>query len=242
MKYCYLLLFAFLLPLSSLAQTEEDDSESYDREFTWGVQKNTHSGLIGGFVFKLGKRINDNQFRTLGLELINIKHPKENRQPADDTGNPYVWQKKNYLYAIRAQYGREIILFRKAPQQGVQISTMLAGGPTLGLLAPYYIKYADSPQPVAFDPEVHREYTRVLGVGSMFQGVPKSKLQIGANLKIALNLELGNFKHNITGFEFGILTEAYTNKVEIMSEFQNNIQNKFFYPTAFLTLYYGRRR
>ena len=40
-----------------------------------------------------------------------------------------IFGKSNYLYAIRLQYGRDIILFKKAPQQGVEIKLVTAIGP-----------------------------------------------------------------------------------------------------------------
>ena len=132
---------AFLLIVSGLfAQTQ--DSYEYGSEFTWGISKNTSGGLIGGFVFKKARKLkNDKVLETFGLELMNVKHPQEVRRNSIQTGNLFIYGKTNYLYAIRLQYGRDFILFKKAPQQGAEIKAVFAVGPTIGVVAPYYVEY-----------------------------------------------------------------------------------------------------
>ena len=104
---------------TSFAQTQ--DSYEYQSEFTWGINKNTSGGLIGGIVFKKARKLNDKWLETFGLELMNVKHPQEVRRNSSATGNFFIYGKSNYLYAIRLQYGRDLILFKKAPQQGAEI-------------------------------------------------------------------------------------------------------------------------
>src|SRR5215203_2052375 len=112
------LTFCFLI-IASVAFAQTQDSYEYGSEFTWGINKNTSGGLIGGLVFKKARKLkNDKVLETFGLELINIKHPQEVRTNSIQTGNLFIYGKSNYLYAIRLQYGRDIILFKKAPQQG----------------------------------------------------------------------------------------------------------------------------
>ncbi|HCW06539.1 MAG TPA: hypothetical protein DGG95_04145, partial [Cytophagales bacterium] len=65
-----------------------------------------------------------------------------------------------------------------------------------------------------------------------------SKIQPGANFKVAMNFELGTSKSNVTGFEAGFLLDYYFKKVELMA----NVENYAVYPTVFLTLFYGSRR
>jgi hypothetical protein len=88
--------------------------------------------LIGGFVFKKAYKLNDRLLATYGLEIMNVKHPQEVRQNSQSTGNFFIYGKSNYLYAIRFQYGRDLILFKKAPQQGVEIKAVTAIGPNAG--------------------------------------------------------------------------------------------------------------
>ena len=90
----------FLIPLISLvllvsgtsfAQTQ--DSYEYQSEFTWGINKNTSGGLIGGIVFKKARKLNDKWLETFGLELMNVKHPQEVRRNSSATGNFFIYGK-----------------------------------------------------------------------------------------------------------------------------------------------------
>jgi len=231
-------ILSFLLSFGSRAQIITEPE--YNTEFIWGINKNTASGLIGGIIFKHSKALNSRLYRTLGLELINVKHSKEVRYNSVLTGNLFIWGKTNYLYAIRFQYGRDYIMFRKAPQQGVQITGMLSGGPTLGLLAPYYIEYSTGSlesSRVPYEPAVH-DFRNILGTGRLFQGVPKSDIKLGLNVKTGMSFEFGTFKSNVTGFEVGFLVEAYTQKIILVP----NADNRAVFPTAFITLFYGSRK
>ena len=237
------LVLAFLFILPSFLFGQDLEADRYDNEFVWGISKNTAGGLIGGFMARKSKRKSDRMFESFGLELVNIKHPQEVRRNSI-TGNFYIFGKSNYLYSIRAQYGREYILFKKAPSQGVEIKAIGAIGPSIGLLAPYYIEYTTSRSAIVsrteqYDPnnEDH-SIDQILGTGRLFQGLFESKLRIGANLKAALSFELGTVKSNVTGFEIGVLMDAYAGDIELMP----TAENRSVFPTAFITLFYGSRR
>lgn len=236
----FFLLFFSLVSTSS-AQEEQED---YSSEFVWGINKNTAGGLIGGVTFRRSRQIGDKLYESLGLELMNVKHPQES-QLRTPNGSSFIFGKLNYLYALRFQYGRELILFRKAPQQGVEIKAVAAVGPSIGLLAPYYIEYSPdagggfggNSVRVAYDPAVH-SIDRVLGTGHLFQGVTQSNLRVGANLKAGLSFELGTIKSNVTGFELGALVDAYTQEIELVA----GTEHKSIFPTAYITIFYGTRR
>jgi hypothetical protein len=231
----------FSLFLATPGWTQDQEPYDYTTEIIWGVNKNTRDGLIGGVIFKHGSSIGRDRFRTLGLELVNVKHHQEFRFNSF-TGDTFIWAKENYLYSIRGQYGRDWVLFKKAPQQGVQINASLAGGPTIGLVTPYYIELQTAPglsvtEP--FDPVKHgNSFNNILGTGGIFQGLFESKVKLGLNIKTSLSFEFGTFKSNVTGFEAGFLIEAFTSEV-VLVPFADN---QAIFPTAFITLFYGSRR
>ena len=74
--------------------------------------------------------------------------------------------------------------------------------------------------------------------GTLFEGLFQSKIQVGANLKAALNFELGTAKNQVTGFEAGFLLDAYANTIVLMP----STENRAVYPTVYLTLFYGSRK
>src|SRR4249920_1387713 len=175
-KFTLFSLFGSLLTISAFGQTK--DSYDYDSEFTWGINKNTSGGLIGGLVFKKAHRINDHLLGSWGLEVMNVKHPQEVRRNAEATGNPFIYGKSNYLYALRFQYGRDLVLFKKAPQQGVEIKLVTAIGPSIGILAPYFIERKITPDNFyvtvneQYDPKnPAHSFDNILGTGNLFQGI-----------------------------------------------------------------------
>jgi len=239
LKFLLLILFFLGLGLEMSAQTL--DSYEYNSEFTWGINKNSYGGLIGGITFKRGRRVSKKQFETFGLEIVNLKNPHEVRVQAA-SGNYFIYGKSNYLYALRLQYGRDLILFTKGPQQGVEVKAVFAAGPTIGILTPYYVQvdptggngYYTYNAPYT----TNLPYGEIEGTGSLFEGIGQSSIQMGGNFKVALNFELGTVKSQVTGFEAGFLLDAYLHTVELVPA----AENYNLYPTVFLTIFYGSRK
>ena len=226
--------FLILILLTAQSYAQENDYE-YTVENIWGINKNTASGLIGGFIFKYSSSRQDRHYATYGLELIAVKHPAEAKLPSSEAGSFYVVNKMHHLYAIRGQYGRDITLFKKAPQQGVQVNLVTAIGPSIGLEAPYYIAYGEIKEP--FDPNKHSR-NNISGKGYPFQGVFNSTPILGVNLKAGFSFEFGTFKSNVSGFEIGFLIDAYPRKIEMMAY----TDNYAIWPTAYIDLFYGSRK
>jgi hypothetical protein len=234
--------FLAFCTLASASYAQTQDSYDYQSEFTWGINKNTYGGLIGGFAFKKGRKINERMLATYGIELMNVKHPQEVRRNSQYTGNFFIYGKSNYLYAIRLQYGRDFIVFKKAPQQGVEVKLVTAVGPSIGIVAPYYVELRGSSDFVTlreqYDPAKHTQFTEIYGPGRLFEGLGESKLKLGANAKAAINFELGTIKSQVTGFEAGFLLDAYTSKIVMVP----TAENYSVYPILFFTLFYGGRK
>jgi hypothetical protein len=237
--FFYLLIFSLSL-FSFSANAQDTEDYDYTSEFIWGINKNTNSGLIGGLILKFSKAITPTKFQTFGIEIVNVKHPQEQKFHSY-SGNYFIWGKSNYLYSLRGQYGREYILFKKAPQQGIQINAHFSGGPTIGIVAPYLLEIAVDKSTVyeQYDPENSRHnITNIMGTGNIIQGLGKSNLNIGANVKSSLVFEFGTFKNNVTGFEAGFLVEGFPKEIVLVPL----AENKNIYTSAFITLFYGNRR
>lgn len=243
MKKLSLLTFIFFFIIIFSSHAQQRDPYEYNSEFTWGINKNTAGGWIGGFVFKYAYKLDDRMMQSFGLELMNVKHPKEYRH--NNSGSYFIYGKLNYLYAVRLQYGRELILFRKGEEQGVEIKAVAAAGPSIGVVAPYYVNLAQGSnnffytQSVRHDPtDPNQPFESIFGPGKIFQGLGEARIVPGANLKAALNFEMGSLKSHVTGFELGFLLDAYAQQIELMAQ----TNNKSIFPTAFITLYYGSRK
>ncbi len=231
-----LLIFLFSgLIISSYGQLEED--YSYSREFIWGINWNSNGGFIGGVIFKWSLQQSDDVYQTIGFELINVKHPKEYRYPSIQ-GSTFIFGKTNYLYSVRLQYGREKIFFLKDKQQGVQINAGGSIGPSFGLVAPYFIQIGDG-EYRPYDPEIYTSpFSDILGPGRLLQGIGQSKLAYGVNIKISVSFEFGAFKNSVAGVETGAMMEAFNREIELIP----TQDNRSVFPSAFITLFWGRRK
>ncbi len=229
------------------AQTpnQDADEERYNSVTTYGITTNTNSGILGGFVFRQSKVLPNlfkgkRQFRYLAVEVVNVKHPKEVQSQTQFTGARFIFGKQNYFFVIRPQYGREIALFTRTADEGIAINGILAAGPSLGLLKPYYVQVQSRPGQVRteqYDPAKH-DQSVIIGAGSFFQGFEKSKINLGANIKAAVSFELSAFRNNMTGLEIGFLAEAFTKEAVIMPF----ATNRSVFTSGYLTLYFGNKK
>ena len=209
-----------------------------EKEAQWGIIKIHGADLLGVEYLSFLIRYLIVYIGTIGFELVNIKHPKENKYSSPlGYGRTFIWGKKNYFFSFRAQYGREVILFSKKDQQGIRINAQLAVGPSIGILMPYYIKYSrNNRMEIENFNSATQTFNNVMGSASFFEGINELKIRPGLNPKAALNFEFGT-KKSSTAIEIGFLADAYPKKIVIMP----TADNYSVYPTAFITLLYGRK-
>lgn len=250
----YLPLFIFFVWLSSfnLAQAQDFEvDEDYISEFIYGINLNTNGGLIGGIMFKSTKIIKPKVYRSLGLEIVGVKNRKEIRVQSVRTGNTFIPGKINYLYSFRPQYGRDYILFRKAPEEGVQVSANFAVGPSIGLLVPYHILYNfganEGARSEQYDPAVHNIGTEILGTGGFLDGLGDSEFLFGGHVKAGISLDFGAFRNSITGIEAGFYLEVFNRKADILDvppggDPELEVPNRSAFPGAYINVFFGSRK
>lgn len=234
------------------------DEPSYRKEFVYGINFNTRGGLIGGASVRSTKTLSQNWSRYWGIEAVEVKHPKEQRVTNINTGGTYVQGKSNYLFVIRPTFGVQRVIFRKAPESGVQVNALVGAGPSIGLLMPYYISYDETVRDAngrvapgeqvriinaQYDPGT-QDGSRIVDRAPLFAGVSETKPNFGAHLRGALSFEYGRYRDAVAGVEAGFLLEAYTQKLVILrvvSDSSTKALNEQFYPSVYLTIYLGHR-
>ena len=198
LKSIFLIVMIFLLANANIdaqrknATTKKPPKEVVDEEnfksvLSFGLTTNTNSGLLGGLMVRKEFMINNNafhrQFHYVNLEIVSVNHYRESSSSGLGSGGSYVFGKQNYLFAIRPQYGREINIFRKSSEGGVNINAILAGGPSIGVLKPYYLQIAygrGNYRDEIFDPLKHTP-NNIVGGGGFFDGLSDSKIIPGVN-------------------------------------------------------------
>ncbi len=238
LKKIFILLI--VLSISSTAYSQQIPQfidEEYDVENVFGIVKATNGGLISGAFFRHSTFLGDNNLSHWGVEIVNIKHPREARRTTF-TGSSYVFGKSNYLVSIRPVYGRERILFKKAPQQGARVSALFAAGPALGLEIPYFIEISQN-QKEQYDPNnSNHAVPFIVASASPFRGLGQSKIVLGAHAKAAITFETNSTKRRVFGFEAGFTLDVYAREIEIIPL----ADNRSVYTAAFIAIYFGRRR
>ena len=259
MRKNLILIFLLLISLGSFAQRqptatsqkpkkekEKDGKTAEDYKMSaWGATINTNSGVLGGFVYRSSKSIGNWGIhpvrRYFAIEAINLKHPKEK---TDNQFSRVIYNKINYFFIIRPEYGREVMLFPKSGEEGIGTSAIFAVGPSIGIEKPYYIKYqpnqgnGNDVQTVPFDPAIHTDFSKIVGTGSFFQGLFSSNIVPGIHVKVAINLDVNTFGKSLTGFEIGWTGEFFTRSPDIVAF----AENKQFYTSAYFTLYFGSKK
>lgn len=234
----FILLFALVIGSAAKGQQiQQFIDEDYEVENVFGIIKATNGGLISGGYFRHSNLLNDNNLSHWAIELVNIKHPRETRQTTF-TGSSYVYGKSNYFLSLRPTYGRERILFKKAPQQGARVSALVAVGPSIGMEIPYYIEVS-SRQKVQYDPNNSQHAIPfIVGNGGPFRGIAQTKFVLGAHGKASLTFETNSTKRRVFGFEAGFTVDIYTRDIEILPL----AKNRSVITAAFLAIYFGKRR
>ena len=241
------LLILLLLVCSVAWAQQQPEEDAYNREISYGINLNTNGGLIGGGMIKSSRYLSRNWSQFYALEVVEVKHPKENAFYSPQTGSRFIAGKSNYFYVLRPEYGREYVFFRKAPESGVQVNGILAGGPSIGLMVPYYIIYdyspTNSPRDVdyrteKFDPVKHASYEYIRGSAGFLNGFGQTRINPGVHIKTGLSFEYGRYREDVTGIEVGFVVEAYPKKIVLIPRANNNS----FFTSAYLVLYYGRRK
>ncbi|GAB2773020.1 hypothetical protein HNQ93_000849 [Hymenobacter luteus] len=235
----------------SQATSSSNDEPSYRKEFTYGINFNTRGGLIGGASVRSTRVLSQDWARFWSVEAVEIKHPKEQKL-GTGYGGSFVYGKSNYFFALRPSVGLQRVIFRKAPDSGVQVNVLAGAGPSIGLLMPYYISYDYSNgRPTTadiineqYDPEIHRDpLDLVVDRAPLFSGAGQTKPIIGAHLRGALSFEYGRYRDAVAGVEVGFLLEAYAKDPAIIrvAQVPDKDLNDQFLPSVYLTLYLGTR-
>jgi len=233
------------------------DEQSYRKEFVFGVNFNTQGGLLGGVSVRASRLLDERLLRFWSLEGVMLKNAKENRVTSPIFGGSYVPRKTNYAFVLRPSVGIQRILFRKAADAGVQVNGLLSVGPSIGLLMPYYISYdrtfartgianlpTDDIVNEQFDPTKHFVTDAIVDRGPLFSGIGQTKVVPGFHLRGGLSFEYGRYRDAVTGVEVGFLVEAYTKRLLILSPegpVEGDALNRQFFPSVYLTLYFGHR-
>ncbi|MDX2196183.1 MAG: hypothetical protein NW207_07180 [Cytophagales bacterium] len=230
---------------------DNQEQQEYDKEFTYGLNWNTNAGILGGVNIKFAIQTKKSQLRynILSWEFVNIEHPKEfgaiTAQPLKiDNGYyryaPQEWSigQESYFFVMRLNAGKEIVIFRKSPDEGVQVSWINAAGPSWGIKKPYYVRKVDENYDLIAVPySPNFSDADVYGSDSFFKGWGETINYLGFHAKTSLNFEFGHYRNSVSGLEVGVMLEQFPKKIVMLPKTVNNS----FFTSIFFNLYIGIR-
>ncbi len=240
-----------------LAQINE---EEHTRAFVYGLNFNTNGGTIGGLNLRFAQIVRPRWYRSFGLEAVAIKHPQEKATTSQLSSSRFIFAKRNYLYSIRPLYGFDYLIFRKAPEESVQITANFAVGPSFGIEVPYYIviekdvQVGNPPQTKkvqetkAYTNDRDDPWARIQSVSGLFDGLGQAKIIPALFLKAGVSLEFGEFRNNLTGIEVGFTSELFSRAPNILAPESNPatigtpLKNKQYMFGAYFTIFLGSRK
>lgn len=223
----------------NLPSKAQFDEIYYNREFTYGLMANTNT-FFAGFTFKYSRMLNDDVNHHIGFDMTHMKHPKEERY-TNQLGNTFTLDKQYYVFPFRLNYGREYVIFRKTPYEGMQMSANFALGPTFALVKPYFVLYREGDRQVyePYDPlGKHQDPLGIIDGGGFFRGLDRGRFELGFHIKSSIAFEFGKFGDDVAGVELGYLIEGYNRTIAVLP----SAANSPIFSTGFLTLFYGKRK
>lgn len=222
----------------------------------YNKEKATHFGLTTGRGWRVGWQRGELKtwYRThfFQLNLGEIRHEKEHRQPSDPSlgrsYRSYVFGKQHNFFTARAGWGRTRYFSEKARQKGVALGMSWLAGPTLGILKPYYLALRREGEP-GVSRQVLEKYsdenahlfldnTKIVGAASFFKGFTEPKFMPGGHASLALHVDWGAFDEYVKALEVGLQLDLFPKKVPILV----GDENRSFFLNFFAIMQFGKRR
>lgn len=187
--------------------------------------------------------------RLIEFELLNMHHPKElkKKQPH---GKSYYYGKLNTLTFIRAGYGYQQTLYRRAERKSIEVRMVYSVGPTFAFVKPVFleIEYPDTlsasgsstdnmiTKIEAYDPAKHNQYN-ILGRAPLFYGLGQTSIYPGAHAKLGFSFEYGEMRNSIKALETGVVIDYFPKAIQTMAY----VQPENFFVTLYVGFTFGKR-
>lgn len=269
MKCTKTIMFLLLACLSSTVQAQQvldlgknnyDDKKGlvYLQENTFEFNLHTNGAAVG-LDFGTIETYYKTKFWHVGIG--ELKHFRETRQSRSLQGGlgsnfrSFVFGKQNSFFVIRGGYGQKTYFSEKARTKGVAVGYSYEGGPSIGLLKPYYLilRYvserpgSENYRSERYDGENGLRFLNnesIYGADNFLRGIPEMKFQPGLHGRVALHFDWGSLDEYVKAMELGLMADVYFKEVPIMveSEYTQGINNQMVFLNLFLSFKFGKRQ
>jgi hypothetical protein len=208
----------------------------FRNEISFGILLNS-DGF--GVSYREAARVDYLNKRLLEFEGGILKHPKEYKisNPANQSQSTYVFGKLNSVFYLRAGFGHQKELYKKADLGGIAIRYFYTVGPVMAVYKPiYYTIY-----PTVIGAETREEKfditfsQEIYGRASFVKGLNETKILPGLFAKGGMNFEYSKEDKVIHAIEVGAQINAFPKVIPIMA----SSDNKSVYFSLFVSYRFG---
>ncbi len=235
--------------INNLIRQQEEGALVFNKQSVFGFRLNTDGWSI---LYEKGYLKSVSTTNLFSLEFGEKKHPKEKKlnnilsnSGFLQIGSPYVYGKQNSFYQLKPTFGQQRLLGGKTNKNGVAVSAIYAGGISIGLERPYYVRVQDSGPDGSKDIKYSvADSAAFLAPGNIIQGTGlrygwnQLKIVPGVHAKAALRFDYGRFNEMVSAIEVGMNLEAYSREINIM--LRNKNSQLFF--NGYIAILFGKRK
>lgn len=233
--------------INTLIKQEEEGALVFHKQNTFGVRINTDGY---SFFFEKGWMQSKTKTTLASIEIGEKKHPKEYKSSYDavnafpGTTTPFIFGKRNIFYQVKLGVGQQFILGYRGNKNGVSVTGVYAGGLSIGLQRPYYLRVQRTNGNEVVDIKYSQADSadflgdRIIEGTGLRNGWNELKFTPGLHARTGLRFDYGRFNELVSAIEVGINAEYYFKEPEIMLL----VKNRKFFLSAYASINFGRRK
>jgi len=236
--------------INNLIRQQEEGALVFNKQNVFGFRLNTDGWSL---FYEKGYLKTVKTTNLFALEFGEKRDPKEkklnnllNSNGFLQLGSPYVYGKQNIFYQLKPTFGQQRMIGGKTNKNGVAVHVIYAGGISIGLERPYYIRVQDNnsssgSKDIKYSAADSADFLKpgniIMGTGLRY-GWNQLKVVPGVHAKAALRFDYGRFNEMVSAIEVGVNLEAYSRDINIM--LRNPNHQVFF--NGYIALLFGKRK
>jgi hypothetical protein len=241
--------------IDNLIRQQEEGALVFNKQNVFGFRLNTDGWSM---MFEKGYLKTAKITDLFALEFGERKHPKEKKLTYGTVNNggfiqfntPYIYGKQNIFYQLKPTFGQQRMIGGKTNKNGIAVHAIYAGGISLGLERPYYVKVYTSSNNQSKDIKYSQADSAVfLTPGNIVQGTglrygwKDMKVVPGLHGKFALRFDYGRFNEMVSAIEVGVNAEVYSRNINMMVPVAGITPgaSRFFF-NSYVAILFGKRK
>jgi hypothetical protein len=242
------------LKIDNMIRQQEEGALVFNKQNVFAFRLNTDGWSM---MFEKGFLKTPKVSNLFAIEFGEKKHPKEKKLSYGvnsggfiQFSTPYVYGKQNIFYQLKPTFGQQRLIGGKTNRNGVAVHAIYAGGISLGIERPYYVKVYTSSNNQSRDIKYSTSDSSVfLTPGNIVQGTgfkygwKDMKYVPGLHAKFAVRFDYGRFNELVSAIEVGVNAEVYSRNVNIMvpvSGISPGPSRTFF--NSYVAILFGKRK